>query len=249
MSLPPDQVQRQAAIGERSRNVVVDAGAGTGKTTLLVSRLIEMLAPADDARAAIEIGRIAAVTFTRKAAGELRLRIRERLLSEAASATVSPERSHRLRGALGGLDIAHIGTVHAFADRLLRRHPVEAGLSPAYDIIEDEEDLLREMHETLVTSSEAGTLAARLAGRRSASRAGEAQATVLDYLRVPPRSDISNHRKNPGWVFNGVPNRFDSPLVRCLYERIRKVVRSELWPYVRKLGIAGNRNARAKQLN
>ena len=182
MSLPPDQAQRQAAIDERRRNVVVDAGAGTGKTTLVVSRLIEMLAPSDDARAAVDIGRIAAVTFTRKAAGELRLRIRERLLSELGSVTVSAERRERLRGALGGLDIAHIGTVHAFADRLLRRHPVEAGLSPAYDIIEDDEDLLRETHETLVTSSEAGTLAAHLAARGSASRAGEAQATVHDYL-------------------------------------------------------------------
>jgi ATP-dependent exoDNAse (exonuclease V) beta subunit len=184
MTPPPDQAQRDAAISERQRNVVVDAGAGTGKTTLLVSRLIQMVAPTNDARAAIDIGRIAAVTFTLKAAGELRLRIRERLLSELSSAKLSVVRRDRLRAALDGLDTAHIGTVHAFADRLLRRHPVKARLSPAYDVIEDEDQLLRETHDTLVTVCEAETLPERLTGCPSATRAAEAQVTVTAYLRA-----------------------------------------------------------------
>ncbi len=75
---PPDQAEREAAVAERARNVLVDAGAGTGKTTLLVNRLVEMVAPASDGPA-VPLERIAAVTFTRKAAGELRLKIRERL--------------------------------------------------------------------------------------------------------------------------------------------------------------------------
>jgi len=79
-----------------------------------------MVAPTDDAPEAIDIGRIAAVTFTRKAAGELRLRIRERLLSELSTANLSVARRDRLRSALDGLETAHIGTVHAFADRLRR---------------------------------------------------------------------------------------------------------------------------------
>jgi ATP-dependent helicase/nuclease subunit A len=184
MSPPVDQPHRDAAISERQRNVVVDAGAGTGKTTLLVSRLIQMVAPDDDARTAVDIGRIAAVTFTRKAAGELRLRIRARLLSELSSAKLSDGRRNRLRAALDGLDTAHIGTVHAFADRLLRRHPVRARLSPAYDVIEDEDQLLRETYDTLVTLCEAGTLPEHLAGWPSAARAPEAQVTVTAYLRA-----------------------------------------------------------------
>jgi ATP-dependent helicase/nuclease subunit A len=192
MSLPPDQPQREAAIRERVRNVVVDAGAGTGKTTLLVSRLLEMIAPQDDACAALPLGRIAAVTFTRKAAGELRLRIRERLLSElsaTAPTALSSTRRDRLRAALAELDTAHIGTVHAFADRLLRRHPVESRLSPAYDIVEDEEPLLRETYDTLVTKSEKGTLSADLTGRSSEARADEARETVLMYLGAGLQAD------------------------------------------------------------
>ena len=71
----PDQAQRDRAIHARDVNVIADAGAGTGKTTLLVARLVELVAPSDGG-AAIPLGRIAAITFTRKAAGELRLRIR-----------------------------------------------------------------------------------------------------------------------------------------------------------------------------
>ena len=78
----PDQAQRDAAVTERRRNVVIDAGAGTGKTTILVERLIRMVAPVDERIVPIPISRIAAVTFTRRAAGELRLRVRERLLQE-----------------------------------------------------------------------------------------------------------------------------------------------------------------------
>src|SRR6266851_9993040 len=95
-----DQQQRDAAIVERERNVLIDAGAGTGKTTLLADRLLEMLAPRAGG-AAIPIARIAAVTFTRRAAGELKLRVRERILQELSLS--SPlERARQLRDALGG---------------------------------------------------------------------------------------------------------------------------------------------------
>src|ERR671935_3056476 len=80
----PDEAERQAAIHARGVNVIADAGAGTGKTTLLVARLVEMVAPTDDGPA-VALPRIAAITFTRKAAGELRLRIREALLRALAA--------------------------------------------------------------------------------------------------------------------------------------------------------------------
>ena len=95
----PDQAQRDAAVAEHHRNVLVDAGAGTGKTTILVDRLVEMLAPLGTQRA-VPISRIAAITFTRKAAGDLRLRIRERLLNELADVQPGSQREAQLRDAL-----------------------------------------------------------------------------------------------------------------------------------------------------
>jgi len=177
----PDQKARDDAVNEHHRNVIVDAGAGTGKTTILVDRLVEMLAPTGP-HDAVPIGRIAAITFTRKAAGELRLRIRERLLEDLAEERPDSGRAQQLRDALAGLDTAYVGTIHSFADRLLRLRPVEAALSPSYEIAEDEGPLVRETFEVLMHAVESGTLAAELVGSDAATRSDEATRTILDAL-------------------------------------------------------------------
>ena len=179
---PPDEKHRLAAVASRGENLLVDAGAGTGKTTLLVRRLVEMVAPSNDAAPALSLDRIAAVTFTRKAAGELKLRVREKLLSELACKP-SAVRRDRLAAALTAADTAFIGTIHGFADRLLRRRPVEARLSPSYEVLEDTTGLVHETFETLLQASEAGTLADELADTdvdpAVASEAGEAIRLAL----------------------------------------------------------------------
>ena len=185
---PPDLAQRDAAIAERDRNVLVDAGAGTGKTTLLVSRLVQMIAPADDGPHR-PLGRIAAVTFTRKAAGELRLRIRERILGEVARNELSGLRRARLTDALATIDTAYVGTIHGFADRLLRLRPVEADLSPTYEVVEDANALLHETFELLLGAAQAGTLAQELAGRVPKDRCDETQETLRDALRAGIRAE------------------------------------------------------------
>lgn len=149
---PEDHDERQRAIHERERNIIVDAGAGTGKTTLLVSRLLQLIAPSDDG-AALALDRIAAITFTRKAAGELKLRLRERLLSELGERDLSVVRQQRLVTALELLDNAMISTVHSFADRLLRLRPIDAKLSPAYEIAEDASDLIEETFSRLLANA------------------------------------------------------------------------------------------------
>jgi hypothetical protein len=185
---PPDQDQRDAAIRERERNVLVDAGAGTGKTTILVERLVELVAPSGRRRA-IPISRIAAITFTRKAAGELRLRIRERLLGELSKVKPGTDREAQLRDAIADLDTAYVGTIHSFADRLLRLRPVEAELSPSYEIAEDDQALIRETFDVLLQAVQSGTLVAELEGNTVAERAGEATQTVLDALDAGLRAD------------------------------------------------------------
>jgi ATP-dependent helicase/nuclease subunit A len=179
MAAPADDAERRAVVRERERTVVVDAGAGTGKTTLVVDRLVEMIAPEDNAAHAVPLGRLAAVTFTRKAAGELRLRVRERILRALATPGLSTVRRTRLHDAIGTLDHAHIGTIHSFADRLLRMYPVAARLSPTYEIVEDAGPLEAETFELLMTSIDRGTLASELAGTKAEGRAAEATDIVL----------------------------------------------------------------------
>jgi ATP-dependent helicase/nuclease subunit A len=182
----PDAADRAAAILERHRNVLIDAGAGTGKTTILVGRLVELVAPSDDRQAEISVDRLAAVTFTRKAAGELRLRIRERLLATLAGDELSAVRRGRLEAALRSLDTAAIGTIHSFADRLLRLRPMEAGISPQYEIADEIEDLVEETTEALVHGAELGALETFLAAAAAdvRARAGEAAETVQLFLEA-----------------------------------------------------------------
>ena len=193
---PADQSERDAAIAERKRNVLIDAGAGTGKTTLLANRLVEMVAPLNSKATPIPIDRLAAITFTRKAAGELRLRVRERLLAGLAQCDPSTPRAALLRDALAGLDTAHISTIHSFCDRLLRLRPVEAHLSPSYEIAEEPDGLVAETFAVLLESAEAGKLATLLAGTTGAEFSVEAQQTLLDALRAGIRRDTKEHE----WV-------------------------------------------------
>jgi hypothetical protein len=81
------------------------------------------------------VGEIVAVTFTEKAAGELKLRLRERLDTARVALRENPEARTRLDGALTGLEEAHVGTIHAFCADLLRERPVEAGVDPLFEVL------------------------------------------------------------------------------------------------------------------
>jgi ATP-dependent exoDNAse (exonuclease V) beta subunit len=119
----------------------VEAGAGTGKTTALVDRVVSLIA-----RGRVTIRELAAITFTEAAAGELRDRIRYRLELAAAGATdssLTPDERERCRAALDELDDAALSTLHGFAQRILAEHPLEAGLPPRFDVIDDVEAAVR----------------------------------------------------------------------------------------------------------
>jgi ATP-dependent exoDNAse (exonuclease V) beta subunit len=124
---PVDREARERAARDLDRSFCVEAGAGTGKTTLLVERFLAIV---ESGRAAVE--EVVAITFTEKAAGEMKIRIRreiERRLS--GDAAVSPGRRN-LEAALDRLERAPISTIHSFAASVLREHPVEAGIDPMF---------------------------------------------------------------------------------------------------------------------
>ena len=188
---PVDQDQRTAAVFERDRNVVIQAGAGTGKTSTLVRRLVQLVAPdkPDCDAEPLSMRRIAAITFTRRAAGELSLRIREELLKGLTDPDVTDQRRDLLRGALAELDTAYVGTIHSFADRLLRMKPAESRLSPKYEVVDDEEELFDETYQLLLRGVEQGTLANSLAESGVEGMADEATQTVTDALRGGIRAE------------------------------------------------------------
>jgi ATP-dependent exoDNAse (exonuclease V) beta subunit len=113
-------------------SLLVEASAGTGKTTELVNRIVQILATG---RATID--RIAAVTFTNKAAGELKLRVREQL--DVARQAAKGQEREALEDALERLEEAAIGTIHSFCAQILRERPVEAGVDPAFQELSEPE--------------------------------------------------------------------------------------------------------------
>lgn len=112
------------------KNIFVSAGAGTGKTHLLVQRFIELLA-----QKKAEVPEIVAVTFTEKAAKEMKDRIRDVCTKRASTDPVWEKHKRELEN-------SRIGTIHGFCARLIRENPFEVGLDPMSDILDEQEGLI-----------------------------------------------------------------------------------------------------------
>src|ERR1043165_6910057 len=133
---PIDQQQRDRAIYDLDSSFVVEASAGTGKTTLAIGRIVHAIR---SGRAMME--QIVAFTFTEKAAGELKMRLRTDL--EHAREKASGEERNRLETAARQLERAHISTIHGFCSWLLRERPVEAQVDPGFTVADELETELR----------------------------------------------------------------------------------------------------------
>lgn len=134
----PDQQARERILADLETNLLVEAGAGSGKTTALVGRMVALIASGT-----ATVDEIAAVTFTRKSAAELRERFQmlvEKRLREARSDTdTDPLLVERLHRALDEIDRAFVGTIHSFCGRLLRERPLDLGLDPGFEELPVEE--------------------------------------------------------------------------------------------------------------
>lgn len=121
--------QRTSAL-ERGKNIVVTAGAGSGKTRTLVARYASLLADGLSPR------QVVAITFTEKAAREMRSRLRGALLDLVSKADSIDERAY-WTSLNNQMDSARIGTIHSLCAEILRAHPAEAGVDPRFDVIDE----------------------------------------------------------------------------------------------------------------
>src|SRR5579885_849917 len=134
--------QQRQAVMSVDENVLVSAGAGSGKTHVLVERYIQILR----SDPSLTIDGIIAVTFTRKAAGEMRTRLKTRF-KQLAEQESQPE---RWRKCLADIDAARIGTIHSLCESILKAFPAEAGVDPQFEVIDEvtQAELLQESVET-----------------------------------------------------------------------------------------------------
>ena len=118
-------------------NVVVSAGAGSGKTRVLVEKYVRLLV---DENPDWPVDSVVAITFTRKAAAELQARIIDRVLEELETEQAGSSRWKRLRDVRREVGGAPIGTIHTFCGRLLRQFALDARVDPDYRVVEGAEE-------------------------------------------------------------------------------------------------------------
>jgi len=159
VNLLPDLADRQNARRLLNANIIVEAGAGTGKTTLLTDRLLFLLLAGGKENQGVDVTRLVALTFTEKAAAEIKARLagklgdllaaleerplpderRARALSlieelETIFHKTRPALSRAAGEALRAMDRAQIGTIHHFASYILQLYPLESGLGPRFEV-------------------------------------------------------------------------------------------------------------------
>jgi ATP-dependent helicase/nuclease subunit A len=173
-----DQKARNLIKKSLNRSMLVEAAAGTGKTTELVNRIVNVIA-----HGRARINEIVAVTFTEKAAGELKLRLRSRLEEERQRAEGAGMRA-RLQDAAAGLEEAHISTIHGFCADLLRERPVEAGVDPQFEALD--EGASRRLYDQAFN-------------RWLETQLEDPPEGVRRALRRPAKEDPTARLRNAGW--------------------------------------------------
>ena len=208
-----DARARQSIERDLSKTLIVEAAAGTGKTTALISRITAVIRSGQTS-----LDRVVAVTFTEKAAGEMKLRLRAELDRARHAASNAEERAN-LERALSALEVAHINTIHGFCADLLRERPVDAGIDPKFEVLDESagEALLQEAFRNWFERalSVPGEGLRRMLRRRSwrAER-----STPRDELLRACRDLVEYRDFDRPWAF---PDFEREPLIDELVERFR----------------------------
>ncbi len=196
--------EQRAAIAARERDAFLEAGAGSGKTRVLVDRYCA--AVAEDG---VDVDRILAFTFTERAAAEMRTRVRRELVARARAAADAgdADRADGLRRAARATERAWVLTIHAFCRRLLATHPLAAGLDPRFRVLDAAEAArladraAREALEELLASGDddVARAAAAYTPRRLVPMLLEAHTRLRSQGMADPRlPDVPDPVHSPG---------------------------------------------------
>ena len=207
-----DQAARDVIANALDDTVVVEAAAGTGKTTELVNRILRVLSTG---RA--EVGNLVAVTFTEKAAGELKLRLREALERER-SATTDGDVKDRLDEALARLEEAHVSTIHGFCAELLRERPVEARVDPLFAVLTEAQS------ERLFDEAFGGWIQAQLADPPEGIRRALRRSVWAGFNRTAREDGPIDRVRRAAWELAQWRD-FTSPWTRRPFDRDGEVSR------------------------
>ncbi len=207
-----DHAARDRIRHDTGSTLFVDAGAGSGKTKSLIDR-VTTLVLVDG----VSLRNIAAVTFTEKAGAELRDRLRATF--EKVWQSESGKRRHRADQALNDLDGAAIGTLHSFAQRILTMHPIEAGLPPLIEVLD-------EVGSSVAFDARWSVMQRELLDDESLAqsvRLALAAGVKLEHMRSLARAFQSDWDLIGDRVLPGGPPKPPLPYVRQLFDDARRL--------------------------
>ncbi|HEY2524898.1 MAG TPA: UvrD-helicase domain-containing protein, partial [Candidatus Binataceae bacterium] len=193
------QEQRDAVYA--AGNALVRAGAGSGKTEVLSQRFVALVAGDIAGREPLAPERIAAITFTEKATADMRRRIADVLDDRIAREGDAVRRAALVR-ARRMLGLARISTIHAFCARLLREYPIEAGVDPGFEVLDEYQSVTflqgrcRELLADAVRKQEPGAI--RLVGARGLYGSKNRKGAIEIVLQAIGESGRLG--KSPGWI-------------------------------------------------
>ena len=216
MTALTDQPQRDRIRDDTGSTLFVDAGAGSGKTKSLIDR-VTALVLVDG----VSLRNIAAVTFTERAGAELRDRLRANFekvwKGRAHDHPAYANEQERAETALEDLDGAAIGTLHSFAQRLLTMHPIEAGLPPLVEVLD-------EVGSSVAFDARWSVMQRQLLDDESMAqsvRLALAAGVKLEHLRSLARAFQSDWDLIEDRVLPGGPPKIELPDVRELLDAAR----------------------------
>lgn len=252
--LQMDQISRNRMVLDIDSNFFVEAGAGSGKTTMLVNRMVAMVEQGRD------ISRICAITFTKAAANEFRGRFQKLLLERSNPESVYVDRGYagqlpppteetreRCAYALRNLDLCFMGTIDAFCQMLIAEHPYETGVPSDASVVPDADlDLLYKQEYIRICEGAYGEALAGLAASFHALN----QSPELVFVKG---MRVFMENKNSTLAFmeerGYVPNTLDDTY-RTQIEEIRKLYPGEYTfkgTWERKLSIVLGKLSQMKQ--
>jgi ATP-dependent exoDNAse (exonuclease V) beta subunit len=206
-----DHDARRAIATALDDTLVVEAAAGTGKTTELVERIVRVLATG---RAKVD--GVVAVTFTEKAAGELKLRLREAL--DLARTSADADARERLNDALQSLEEAHVSTIHGFCAELLRERPVEARVDPLFSVLTEPQA------ERLFDQGFSGWIQAQLQDPPEGVRRGLRRSIWQGYGTVTREDTPIDRLRRAAWELAQWRD-FNGPWTRRPFDRVGDITR------------------------
>lgn len=239
--------QQRAIVDALDAPVSVAAGAGTGKTFTLTRRIVACVKRMLDAQDDGNIGpmqRILAITFTTKAAEELRSRVRSALLAEATETG-----DERLRACALDVDNAWISTIHAMASRILKENALEFAIDPTFEVLTTEES------DAIFVNALNGVLEQARLEEDPAMRDLLAKVSLYgkganSYSIVSMISDIASHAEYMPHGFDGIryapTNRRPTDLLRTLMEAagpVRDILATGSWTGSEEAARASNLDA------